>query len=255
MEQPTVTHDDFLGGQLRLTQPRHGFRAGIDAVLLAAACPAKAGESVLELGCGVGTALLCVERRVEGLDLTGIEVQADYAALARANAATNGINATIVTADLTALPADLRQRQFHHVIMNPPYYERASSTPAQDSGRDRALAGAQMSDWIGTGARRLRPKGSLTLIQRITRLPEVLAAATGQIGSISVLPLAARAGRAPDLFLMRAIKGGRAAFRLLAPRVLHHGDRHQQTADYAPEIEMVLRHGGALHWDSIPADM
>ncbi|ARO13733.1 N-6 Adenine-specific DNA methylase [Ketogulonicigenium robustum] len=244
----TVTEDDFLGGRLRITQPAMGFRAGVDAVLLAAACPATSGARVLELGCGVGTALLCVGTRVPALHLTGVEVQPEYADLARQNAAANGLPATIVTADLAALPADLRQMQFDCVLMNPPYYDRARSTAADDAGRDRALAGARMEDWIATAARRLAPRGQLTLIQRITSLPEVLAATQGKLGSISILPLAARTGRTPELFLMRATKGGRADFRLLAARIMHSGAHHTQGADYTDEIEGVLRRGDALDW-------
>ena len=86
-----LTHDAFLCGKLHLWQPKQGYRAATDAVLLAAACPAKAGQSVLDLGCGVGAASLCLASRVAGLVQTGLELQEDYAALARQNAAENGV--------------------------------------------------------------------------------------------------------------------------------------------------------------------
>ena len=82
-----TTRDAFLGGKLRLRQPRRGYRAGIDPVLLAASVPARPGQSVLDLGCGAGAAALCLAARVGGLRLAGLERQADYAELARANAA------------------------------------------------------------------------------------------------------------------------------------------------------------------------
>ncbi|MFZ2468854.1 MAG: methyltransferase, partial [Parvibaculum sedimenti] len=37
------TDDGFLGGRLQLLQPAKGYRAGIDAVLLAASVPARHG--------------------------------------------------------------------------------------------------------------------------------------------------------------------------------------------------------------------
>ena len=52
-----LTCDDFLGGRLSIWQPRDGYRAGVDPVLLAASVPARAGQSVLELGCGTGDLL------------------------------------------------------------------------------------------------------------------------------------------------------------------------------------------------------
>ena len=77
-----TTNDLFLGGKVTALQPAKGYRAGIDAVLLAASVPAKAGETVLELGCGVGVASLCLAARVEGVEITGVELQPEYAALA-----------------------------------------------------------------------------------------------------------------------------------------------------------------------------
>ena len=78
-----LSQDGFLGGRLAIWQPRVGYRAAMDPVLLAAAVAARAGESVLELGCGVGVASLCLGSRVPGLALTGLELQPAYARLAR----------------------------------------------------------------------------------------------------------------------------------------------------------------------------
>ena len=52
--------DDFLGGKLRVKQPKKGYRAGIDPVLLAASVNAHIGDNILDLGCGVGVASLCL---------------------------------------------------------------------------------------------------------------------------------------------------------------------------------------------------
>lgn len=243
-----LTCDEFLGGRLRLWQPREGYRAGVDPVLLAAAIPAQAGQDALELGCGAGAAILCLGARVVGLNLTGVELQPDYAALARRNAEANQLALEVIDADLRALPADLRQRQWHHVLMNPPYFDREASTASADGGRDTALGGnTPLADWIDVAARRLRSKGTLTIIQRIERLPEALAACEGRIGSIFVQPLAPRESRAPKLFLLQARKGGRAAFHLAPPLVLHAGPTHvKDRDDYTAEARAILRDGKPL---------
>jgi len=113
--------DAFLGGLVQLAQPLNGYRAGVDPVLLAASVPAKASDTVLELGCGGGVASLCLGRRVGGLSLTGVELQADYADLARENAARNGMAFDVHAADLNALPAQIKAQRFDHVLANPPY--------------------------------------------------------------------------------------------------------------------------------------
>jgi tRNA1(Val) A37 N6-methylase TrmN6 len=78
--------DDFLGGRLSIIQPRKGHRAGSDAVFLAAAAPARAGERVLDIGAGVGVAGLCLLARVPGIELTAVEIDHELATLAAANA-------------------------------------------------------------------------------------------------------------------------------------------------------------------------
>jgi len=90
---------------------------------LASAVKPKGAASVLELGCGVGVASLCLGARVSGLKITGVELQSDYAALAERNAVENGVRFEVVTGDVEDLPLDVRQRSFDHVIANPPYFE------------------------------------------------------------------------------------------------------------------------------------
>lgn len=243
-----LTCDDFLGGKLRIYQPRKGYRAGVDPVLLAASIPAKSGQTVLELGCGVGVASLCLSARVSGLTVTGVELQKDYADLAARNAIVNGAPFDVVNADLRRLPPDLRQKRFDHVIMNPPYFDRASSVAADDTGRDIALAGdTPLADWLDIGARRVGPRGYLTIIQRMERLPEVIAALDGRLGAIIVRPIAGRDGRAPELFLLQARQEGRAAFRMATPLIMHQGLAHSGDQEtYTPQVRAILRNGAKL---------
>ena len=243
-----LTSDDFLGGKVRAFQPRKGYRAGVDPVLLAAFTRAKSGQSVLELGCGVGVASLCLAARVPELARTGGEIQGSYADLASRNAAANGAAFEVVTADLRALPADLRQRRFDHVIMNPPYFDRAVGTASDDAGRDTALRGATpLKDWLDIGIRRIAPKGYLSLIQRMERLPEVLRGIEGRLGSIIVKPVAGRVGRAPERFLLQARQEGRAAFRMAPMLIMHDGATHQGDQEsYTPQVQAILRNGAEL---------
>jgi tRNA1Val (adenine37-N6)-methyltransferase len=243
-----LSHDRLLGGRLVLAQPRAGYRAATDPILLAAAVPAAQGESVLELGCGAGAALLALGVRVPGLDLTGVERQADYAELARHNAAANGIAAQVHCADLTRLPAELR-RPFDRVILNPPFFA-ATDPAAADPGRDQAQReDTPLAAWLVTALARLRPGGWLTLVHRAERLPEILAQLTGPAGAVAVRPLAPRAGRPAGRVLVQARKGARGPFRLLAPLVLHDGAQHPGDRDhFTAAAGAILRDAAALDW-------
>lgn len=250
-----ITTDGFLGGRLTIAQPAAGYRAATDPVLLAAAVAAKPGQAVLELGCGAGVASLCLGWRVAGLALAGLEVQPAYAALARRNAEANGQDLEVFDGDLAAMPAVLRSRTFDHVIANPPYFGAGSGTAARDPGRETAQREATpLGDWIDAGLRRLRPGGWLTLIQAAERLPGILAALGRRAGSVTVLPVAPRPGRAAGRVIVTARKGGRAPFRLMAPFVLHEGAAHLRDGDdYSAQARAVLREGAALPGLDSPA--
>ncbi|KGJ03887.1 tRNA1(Val) A37 N6-methylase TrmN6 [Paracoccus halophilus] len=241
-----LREDGFLGGRLRITQPAGGYRAGADAVMMAAACPARAGQSLLELGCGAGVAMLCVAIRVPGIMLSGLELQPEYAALARRNADANGIAAQIFQGDLARMPATLRDTVFDHVMANPPYF--TAGTAAPDAGRSTARhENTPLAVWIDAALRRLRPGGHLTLIQRTERLGMLMSALEGRAGAITILPVAPREGREAGRVIIVARKGARAPLRLLAPFIMHEKPSHSGDGeDLTPAAQAVLRDAAAL---------
>ena len=246
--EEALRQDQFLGGALTLWQPRQGYRAGIDPVLLAASVAARAGQSVLDLGCGAGAAALCLGQRVSGLRLAGVERHAGYAALARRNGEAAGQRFEVWTADLAELPAEVKALSFDHVIANPPYFDRRTGTAAPDEDREAALGeDTALETWIQVAAKRLKPWGYAHIIHKADRLGDALAAITPRLGSIEIIPLAPRAGRAAELVILRARKEGRAKLQLKAPVLLHIGDSHPGDKDhYTPQIADVLRRGAAL---------
>ena len=250
---PDDTREDrLLGGRVRLVQPLQGYRAATDPVLLAAAVAAQPGERVLDLGCGAGAAVFCLAARVPGLALHGLEIQPAYLALALENARLNSIETALHEGDVAALPRALRQLDFDHVMMNPPYHA-ATAVASPVPGRDRAHRerrgedGAALGDWIAAALARLKPKGWLTVIHRAERAPELLRLLDGPAGSIALLPLVARAGRDAGRVIIRARKGARGHFRMLSPLVIHAGSAHvRDEDDYSPAMASILREAAAL---------
>jgi tRNA1(Val) A37 N6-methylase TrmN6 len=220
-----------------VTQPQSGFRSGLDAVMLAAAIPALAGQKLLELGSGAGTAALCLAARVAGLDVTGVEIAPALAALANENAAANGATARFVAADIFALPPELKQG-FDHVFCNPPFHGAGQASP--DPARASALMdGGRLTDWLTVGLQRTVSGGYFTAILRADRLNQALAALPER--GVAAFPLLPHAGEAPKRVIVQARKGSAAPFALLPGLVLH-----RQDGSWTPEAEAVLRRGGAL---------
>jgi tRNA1(Val) A37 N6-methylase TrmN6 len=228
MIEADLTEDAFLGGQLRLKQKRSGHRAGHDAILLAAATQAQAGDRVVDLGAGIGTAGLALAWRVTGLNLSLVEIDPELAELARANAAGNAIAAETIVLDVTA---DAQAFAAHGlvpdsvdvVLTNPPFNDPARHRGSPDQSRHSAHVATEetLNAWVHAARRILRSNGALTLIWRADGITEVLAALSRGFGSLVVLPVHSDASRPAIRVLVRAIKGGRAPTRLLPGLMLN----------------------------------
>jgi tRNA1(Val) A37 N6-methylase TrmN6 len=222
------TEDAFLGGQLRLRQMKSGHRAGHDAVLLAAATSARAGDRVADLGSGVGVAGLAVARRVAGIDLVLVEVDAALAELARANAASNAIAAEVVVLDVEAdaaafAAAGLLPDSVDAVLMNPPFNDPARHRISPDRARGIAhvATATTLSTWVHAARRILKPKGMLTLIWRADGIAEVLSVLDHGFGSLEILPVHGDTRAPANRILIRATKGGRAPTQIHAALMLN----------------------------------
>jgi tRNA1(Val) A37 N6-methylase TrmN6 len=244
------TEDAVLGGRLRLRQPQRGHRVGHDAILLAAACPARAGEAVVDLGAGVGAAGLALAVRVADVRVTLVEVDPNLAALAAENAALNGLAARVraVTLDVSAPPrafaaAGLPPDSVMRVLMNPPFNDPATQRVSPDARRRRAHAAppADLAVWTRTAARLLRPRGTLTLIWRADGLADILAALDPAFGGIDVRPVYPKPSTPAIRVLVCATKASRTPLSLLPGLVLN--DEGGRTARAA---ESILRDGTAL---------
>ena len=244
-DQLATTEDAFLGGRLTVAQPRTGSRAGLDAIFLAAACPAKPRQRILDAGSGSGIVSLALARRVEGAEVTGIEIDPSLYALALSNAARNGLSDRVrfVCGDLTGpvgrlFQAGLAPDSFDHAVANPPFLSEGEARLPDGPMLRRAHSAmpGDLERWIKCLAALVKPRGSLTIVHRTEALPQLLKYCDRRFGDLVVYPLFPRAGAPACRILLRGRKASRTPFRL-APGMVLHGERNA----FSQQAEAVLR--------------
>ncbi|XBQ16313.1 MAG: methyltransferase [Oceanicaulis sp.] len=211
----------FFGGRIVLRQDPDGYRAGLDAALLAAAVRVPDGGRAAEFGCGAGAALLSAASLNETAQIFGIERDRAAAALARENTALNAMThrVSIIEADAMAWR---EESGLDAVFFNPPFFDDPAALRAPKPGKTGAYMNeAGLAAWIEAGLKRLKEGGVLTVVHRADRLGEILGALTGKAGDTAVLGVHPRPGQPAKRVLVAARKTARAPMRLLAPLVLH----------------------------------
>lgn len=244
-----VTDDAFLGDALAILQPKAGYRAGVDAVLLAATVPPTA-QRVLDAGSGVGVVGLCVARRLADVHVTLLEREPPLSALAAQNVERNGLagRVDVVTADLTARAAQISEAELPHetfdaVVANPPFHVTGHGTPAVAplKAASHAMPAEELEAWVKFAARMARPGGTLTMIHKADATADILATFARRFGGLILCPVHARDGEPAIRVIVRGTKGSRAPMTIAPGLILH-----EQGHAFRAPVAAVLRQGAAL---------
>jgi tRNA1(Val) A37 N6-methylase TrmN6 len=242
-----VTEDTVLNGRVRLRQAVAGYRAGMDAALLAAACDAAQDQRVIEAGCGVGGALLAAATRRPGVRFVGLERDPDAAGLARGNVALNGLEdrVEIVEGDVERGFRALDLPVFDAAISNPPFFDDPGALRAPAPEKTGAwMADGGLAVWTAFCLKAVREGGTIILIHRADRLADILALLAPKAGSFRIRPIAPFADAPAKRVIVRAIKTGKAPLVLLPPLALHE----RGSGTHSAEAEAILRGEKDLGW-------
>ncbi len=247
-----TTQDAFLDGRVMVLQPKSAYRAGLDAVLLAATVPTvtphTSSPRILDLGAGVGTVGLCVAARIAAVDVVLLEREPVLVLIAHQNIVQNGLEARVrvVEADLglAAEVVGLAADSFDYCLANPPFLIEGQGRPSTDplKARAHAMPEGDLDRWVRTMARLTKASGVATMIHRADALAEILAAFQTRFGAVAVLPVYARDGDDAVRVLVSGIKGSRAPLRILPGLVLHQAGSQA----FTPRLQAILRNGAPL---------
>lgn len=235
----------LLGGRVRVRQPVRGYRAGMDAALLAASVAPRPGERLIEAGCGVGGVLLQLTARNPDLDVTGLERDPLAYQLAQHNILDNEMSARahVINGDVAAGFRSLDLPLFDWAITNPPYFDDPGAIrPPADEKRGAWIADHGLKTWTHFLLKSVKEGGKIVIIHRADRLADILSLLAPKAGSFAIRPIHSFADEPAKRVIVQAIKTGKAPLRLMPPLILHprSGPKH------TPEAEAILRGEASL---------
>jgi len=251
IDKSEVIETSLLRGKLALLQPKVGFHASVDTVFLSFSMQLDKKSNVLDVGCGVGSAGLCLTLKNKNIQLFGLDIQQDLVDLAHQNARLNGLEDRCQFFCGSLLSEGvIPDNHFNAVLMNPPYQEagRHTSSPekikAMSHGEE--ASGARLEDWVKYAHRKLKNGGYLSLIHRADRLDDVVVALEKRrwFGSLVVYPLFSYAGENAKRVIVRARKERYAPLVLKSGMVIH-----EKGGKYTEAARAVLEDGAALEVD------
>ena len=243
--------DGLFDGSVSLRQPARGHRVGADAVLLAAAAPKIAGGLIVDVGAGVGAVGLALALWNPQASVALLEKNPAAAALARENIPLNGLadRVRVVEADLFdpgARKAANLSEAADLVVTNPPYLApgAARASPDPDRAMAHVLDEGGVEKWLRAALSLLRPGGVLVAIHRADALAELLAATSGRLGELRLVPIFPREGEKAMRVILRGRKGSKGPLALLPGFVLHEADGR-----FTPLADDIHRHGRRIFED------
>jgi tRNA1Val (adenine37-N6)-methyltransferase len=172
------TLDNLELGNLKIIQPKAGYRFNIDSVLLAFFADLSNTKKVVDLGTGSGIIPLILSYRSETVKITGIELSASAVQRARRSVRYNELDdrITIIEGDIKHLDKKIAPLSTDMVISNPPYWKKGEGRVPENP--EKAIARHELEinlEQIISAANYLLPAGGkLYIAQRAERLEEAL---------------------------------------------------------------------------------
>lgn len=236
-----ATEDQILGGRAMLLQPVAGFRAAIDPILLAATVPAETGDQVLDVGTGSGAAVIALLTRIKNISATGMDVQPGLIAMGARSAVRNDFEsqARFMDVDIARPSSTVDAMMFDHVMSNPPFLPADCGQRPKDLARALATieSTADLKTWIQFMNNHLRDRGTLSVIHRADRVPEILNALGGGYGDVKILEcVSVDDGRPVKRAIVQAMKGVTSTEVIRGSLILHNTD-----GSYTDAAQAILR--------------
>ena len=227
--RPGERLDDLQIGGLELIQDPEKFCFGVDAVFLSDFVRVRPGESVLDLGTGNGIIPVLLSAKTEARHITGLEIQADTAEMARRSVAHNHLEdrIDIVTGDIKEAAELFRPAFFDVITTNPPYMlaDHGIRNPDDAKAVARHEILCTLDDILRESMRLMQDKSRFYMIHRPFRLTEIMI----KMHEYKIEPKRIRfihpyIDKEPTMVLIEGVRGAKPRVTVEPPLIIF--DRH-----------------------------
>ncbi|MDR3179906.1 MAG: methyltransferase [Holosporaceae bacterium] len=220
-----LTKDYILKGKLSLLQPKHGYRVAIDPIILAGFVSLQHNQSVLDVGCGVGTISLILKLRNPSAIITAIDVDPDICDICLRNAKENSLDLDVVNIGIENFHGNpsYNGKTFDHIVTNPPFFSRESFKISNT----KLLANfetIELTDWISFCLKKLKNGGTLHIIHHASRISDILSSLGQKVGAIEITPVFPKKDMDAIRIIVSGKKGSRKSTKITGGLVLHDND-------------------------------
>ena len=227
--RPGERLDDLQIGGLELIQDPEKFCFGVDAVFLSDFVRVRPGESVLDLGTGNGIIPVLLSAKTEARHITGLEIQADTAEMARRSVAHNHLEdrIDIVTGDIKEAAELFRPAFFDVITTNPPYMlaDHGIRNPDDAKAVARHEILCTLDDILRESMRLMQDESRFYMIHRPFRLTEIMI----KMHEYKIEPKRIRfihpyIDKEPTMVLIEGVRGAKPRVTVEPPLIIF--DRH-----------------------------
>lgn len=228
--------DDLQRNGYQIIQNSEKFCFGMDAVLLSGFARIKPGSKVLDLGTGTGIIPILLEAKSKANHLTGLEIQAESADMARRSVALNHLEdkIAIVEGDICEADSLFPLASFDAITCNPPYmigqHGLTNTGDAKTIARHEVLC--TLDDVVRVTSRLLKPGGNFFMVHRPFRLAEIMATLMKYGLEPKRMQLVyPYVDKEPNMVLLEANRGGKSRMTVEKPLIVY-----EKPGTYTPEI-------------------
>ena len=236
-----ITLDKFLDGRINIYQPKKGYRAGIDAVILAACIKEKKNCKILDAGSGSGLISFCLAHRCKNVFITGIEKNKEYHFLAMKSLKKNKLKSEINF--LNKNFKDLHNMKFHIIVSNPPWFPRNTTFQSKNLLiNDSKIESLNLDFWINKVFSNLTSLGEYYTIFPYNRIKVLIKILKKYFNIIKVYPLASFKGLSANKAIVYAKKSNnKYKYCEFDNIIIHKSDK-----TFKSNINAILRKGNPL---------